>query len=162
MKTGQESQGGQGGQEGGQQDPAQVEKALAHVARTLPEMAKAGLVDAPDAAVSRIRGAGSLTEALDGTGFIQENIVERAGPKQELFAAIEDLCPAEAVISSSTSAIMPSSDRPCYPTVKSFGGTVGTLFGVRTATPPVAVPLASDERAHESGTTRDASACFRR
>lgn len=90
------------------QDPAQVEKALAHVARTLPEMAKAGLVEAPDAAMSRIRGAGGLTEALDGTGFVQENIVERAGPKQELFAAIENLCPAEAVISSSTSAIMPS------------------------------------------------------
>lgn len=90
------------------QDPVQVEKALAHVAGTLPEMADAGLIDDPQAAVSRIRGAGSLGEALDATGFIQENIVERAAPKQELFATIEDLCPPGAVISSSTSAIMPS------------------------------------------------------
>ena len=90
------------------QDPAQVQKALAHVARTLPEMAEAGLVDDPAAAVARIHGAESLAEALTGVGFIQENIVERAGPKQELFATVEGLCPADAVISSSTSAIMPS------------------------------------------------------
>lgn len=90
------------------QDPAQVDKALAHIARTLPEMAEAGLIDAPDAILSRIGGAASLAEALAGAGFVQENIIERAEPKQVLFADGERLAPGEAILSSSTSAIMPS------------------------------------------------------
>ena len=90
------------------QDTAQVEKALAHIARTLPEMAEAGLVDDADAARARISGATSLADAVKDVGFIQENIVERAEPKQKLFAEVERLAPADAIISSSTSAIMPS------------------------------------------------------
>ena len=56
----------------------------------------------------RITGAEGLAEALAGVDFIQENIVERAEPKQRLFAEVERLAPADAIISSSTSAIMPS------------------------------------------------------
>lgn len=90
------------------QDPAQVEKALRHISRTLPQMAEAGLIEAPDAIGARITGAASLAEALDGAGFVQENIAERAAPKQELFAAAERLAAGDAILSSSTSAIMPS------------------------------------------------------
>ncbi len=90
------------------EDLAQVEKALAHIARTLPEMAEAGLIDAPNAIRSRIGGAASLAEALAGASFVQENIVERAEPKQVLFAEVERLAPPDAILSSSTSAIMPS------------------------------------------------------
>lgn len=90
------------------QDPAQVDRALAHVARTLPEMAEAGLITDAGAARARISGATSLADAVSGVDFIQENIVERAEPKQALFAEVERLAPADAVISSSTSAIMPS------------------------------------------------------
>lgn len=90
------------------QDAAQVEKALAHFAGTLPKMAAEGLID--DAAIvrSRISAADGLADALDGAGFIQESIVERAEPKQALYAEVERLAPADAIISSSTSAIMPS------------------------------------------------------
>lgn len=90
------------------QDDAQVEKALAHIARTLPEMAEAGLVDDPDAVRSRIRAAASLADAVAGVDFVQENITERAEPKQLLFAEVERLAPSTAILSSSTSAIMPS------------------------------------------------------
>lgn len=90
------------------QDPAQVERALAHIARTLPDMAEAGLVENAAAALARISGATSLADAVQDVGFIQENIVERAEPKQRLFAEVERLAPADAIISSSTSAIMPS------------------------------------------------------
>ena len=89
-------------------DAAQVNKALAHIARTLPDMAEAGLIDDAEAVRRRITGAASLGEALSGVGFIQENIVERAEPKQALFAEVEKLAPPDAIISSSTSAIMPS------------------------------------------------------
>ena len=90
------------------QDAAQVNKALAHIARTLPDMAEAGLIDDAEAVRRRITGAASLSEALSGVGFIQENIVERAEPKQALFAEVEKLAATDAIISSSTSAIMPS------------------------------------------------------
>lgn len=89
-------------------DDAQVEKALEHIARTLPEMAEAGLIADPEAVRLRIRGATSLAGALDGVGFIQESIVERPEPKQALFTEVERFAPADAIISSSTSAIMPS------------------------------------------------------
>lgn len=90
------------------QDGAQVERALANIAHALPEMAAAGLIDDPPAILARIGGAHSLSEALNGVGFVQENIVERAEPKQALFAEIETHARADAVLSSSTSAIMPS------------------------------------------------------
>lgn len=90
------------------QDRAQVDKALAHIAVTLPEMAAAGLVEHPDAIRPRITAADSLGEALAGVGFIQENIVERPEPKQQLFLEVERFAPEHAIVSSSTSAIMPS------------------------------------------------------
>ena len=90
------------------QDAAQVAKALAHIATTLPLMAAEGLIDDAGAVTARIKGAGTLAEALDGAGFVQENIVERAEPKQKLFAGVEGLAPRDAILSSSTSAIMPS------------------------------------------------------
>lgn len=90
------------------QDPTQVDKALTHIARTLPEMEEAGILRDAGATLTRITGARSLAEALSGADFIQENIVERAEPKQALFAQVESLAPPDAIISSSTSAIMPS------------------------------------------------------
>jgi L-gulonate 3-dehydrogenase len=90
------------------QDPAQVEKALAHIARTLPDMAEAGLINEPGRALSCISAAGTLEAALAGAGFVQENITERPEPKQRLFAEVEGLVGPDAILSSSTSAIMPS------------------------------------------------------
>jgi L-gulonate 3-dehydrogenase len=90
------------------QDDAQVTKALAHIANTLPLMAAEGLIADAGAVQARIKGAASLAEALDGVDFVQENIVERAEPKQILFAEVERLAPRDAILSSSTSAIMPS------------------------------------------------------
>jgi 3-hydroxyacyl-CoA dehydrogenase len=90
------------------QDATQVERALEHIGRTLPQMAEEGLIADPGAIRARIRAAASLADALAGAGFIQENIVELAEPKQKLFAEVERLAPANAILSSSTSAIMPS------------------------------------------------------
>lgn len=90
------------------QDEAQFTKALAHIATTLPLMEAEGLIADAGAVQARIKGAASLADALNGAGFVQENIVERAEPKQKLFAEVETLAPRDAILSSSTSAIMPS------------------------------------------------------
>ena len=90
------------------QDQEQVEKALTHIARTLPEMEDAGLIQNAAVVGKRILAAGSLADAVGDADFIQENIVERAAPKQDLFNEVERLARSDAIISSSTSAIMPS------------------------------------------------------
>jgi 3-hydroxyacyl-CoA dehydrogenase len=90
------------------QDEAQVAKALSHIAATLPLMAAEGLIEDAGAVLARIRAARDLGDALEAAGFVQENIVERAEPKQRLFAEVEHMVPGEAILSSSTSAIMPS------------------------------------------------------
>jgi 3-hydroxyacyl-CoA dehydrogenase len=90
------------------QDPAQVDRALAVIAQTLPDMADAGLLRDADAIRARIKPAATLPQALEGGGFVQESIAERPEPKQDLFAAIEKHVAADAVLASSTSAIMPS------------------------------------------------------
>lgn len=90
------------------QDSTQIDKALEHIANTLPEMQEAGLIAEAGATRARITGNVHLAEALAGASFIQESIAERAEPKQKLFADIEPLVAGNAIISSSTSAIMPS------------------------------------------------------
>ena len=82
------------------QDASQVQRALEHIARTLPEMAGDGLIDDPEGVRARISGVGTLAEALDGAGFVQENIAERAEPKQRLFAEVESLAPPDAILSA--------------------------------------------------------------
>lgn len=50
----------------------------------------------------------SLEEAVTGVDVVQENGPERLDFKQELFARIEAAAPAEALLLSSTSGLMPS------------------------------------------------------
>ncbi len=90
------------------QDPRQCEAALLWARATLEEMASYSLIDDPWSVHQRIRIAPSLAEALADAEHVQENIVERAGPKQILFREIEKLAPRIAVLASSSSAIMPS------------------------------------------------------
>ena len=86
-------------------DPGQVTRAIETIAVSLRDMAAAGLIADPDAVQDRIKPAAELAEALDGAAHVQENIAELAAPKQALFAEIEKLAPADAVLASSTSAI---------------------------------------------------------
>jgi 3-hydroxyacyl-CoA dehydrogenase len=90
------------------QDASQVEGALAFIGATLPKLEAAGLITDAQGPGSRLHAAPSLAAALDGARHVQENIAERAAPKQQLFAAMEPLLADHAVLASSTSAIMPS------------------------------------------------------
>ena len=90
------------------QDPAQVTRALDSIAGALAEMQTAGLIADHEAARQRIGAAPSLAAALDGASHVQENIAERAEPKQTLYVEIEKHVADDAVLASSTSAIMPS------------------------------------------------------
>jgi 3-hydroxyacyl-CoA dehydrogenase len=67
-----------------------------------------GLIDDPDAAVARISVAADLAQALDGVSFVQENGPENLDSKRAIFAELDRLAPPEAILASSTSAIVSS------------------------------------------------------
>ncbi len=76
-------------------------------AARLPELASAGLLGgaAPDDVLERIAVAPSLADAARGAAWVQESGPERVEAKRDLFAALDRLAPAEAILASSTSTI---------------------------------------------------------
>ncbi|WP_460451180.1 3-hydroxyacyl-CoA dehydrogenase [Alsobacter sp. SYSU BS001988] len=74
----------------------------------LDKLARHGLADDPQGAAARITVAASLAEALDGVSFVQENGPEVVERKQAIFAELDRLAPPDAILSSSTSAIVAS------------------------------------------------------
>ena len=60
------------------------------------------------AAADRLRFADSLSEAVTGADFVQENGPERLEVKQSLLAEIDAAAPRSAIIASSTSGYAPS------------------------------------------------------
>lgn len=64
-----------------------------------------GLLDDAAAVLARVSVVDSLEEALQGAAYAQENLPEKLDIKQEIFARMDSLAPAEAVLASSTSSI---------------------------------------------------------
>ena len=85
----------------------------AAIPRALPliEAALSDMGPSPAAADPRalIRRAASLAEALVGVDYVQESAAENLDAKRALFAQMDELAPADAILASSTSAI-PGSD----------------------------------------------------
>jgi 3-hydroxyacyl-CoA dehydrogenase len=61
-----------------------------------------------DEICARVRVAETLEDALDGVDHVQENVPERLEIKQAVWADLDRLAPAGAVLASSTSALLPS------------------------------------------------------
>jgi 3-hydroxyacyl-CoA dehydrogenase len=115
--------------------PAQLPAAMEFVADRLPELRDAGLIDdAPDVVLARIRPVEDLAEALDGVVHVQENGPERVPEKQALFAELDRLAPADAVLASSTSGI------PASAFTETLPGRARCLVA-HPVNPPYLVPL---------------------
>lgn len=83
--------------------------AMDFIAAILPELERNGLLnDAPAAVLARCSVAPSLAEALKGAAHIQENTPEVLATKIEVFRELDRLAEPDAVIASSTSALLPS------------------------------------------------------
>lgn len=93
-------------------DPVEgaAEAACGFIDAMLGDLAAADLLQGarPEEVRARITVAPSLEAALAGVDHVQENAPERLDLKRELFARLDALAPAEAVIASSTSALLPS------------------------------------------------------
>ena len=90
--------------------PEAVGEALSFANKVLPELDAEGLLhgEAPLSVRGRIRRAGSLEEALEGAAHVQESTPEDLDLKRQVFARLDLAAEAEAVLASSTSAILPS------------------------------------------------------
>ncbi len=90
--------------------PEAIGETLSFANKVLPELDAQGLLDG-EAALSvrgRLRRAGSLEEALEGAAHVQESTPEDVEAKRTIFARLDRAAEAEAVLASSTSAILPS------------------------------------------------------
>lgn len=92
------------------QDAAAPARALDFIGAVLPDLAANDLLNgaAPDAVIGRIQPEPDLERALADCIHVQENTPERLEVKTEVFAMLDRLAPADAVLASSSSALLPS------------------------------------------------------
>jgi len=93
-----------------------------------------GLANDPEGAASRIVIASSLEDAVKSAAFVQENGPEKVEDKIALFAELDRLAPADALLASSTSAIVASRF------TENLKGRARCLVG-HPVNPPHLVPL---------------------
>lgn len=116
-------------------DPKALAVNLAAIDASLADLAGAGLIDEPPAAVrERITAAATLEEALDDAVYVQENIRETLEAKREIFAAMDRLAGPDCVLASSTSTI------PASAFTAGLAGRARCLV-VHPVNPPHLVPL---------------------
>jgi L-gulonate 3-dehydrogenase len=97
-------------------------------------LARHGLADNPDGAAARITVSKGVKDALDGVAFVQESGPELVEQKKIIWAELDKLAPADAVLASSTSAITASRFTETLP------GRARCLVG-HPVNPPHLVPL---------------------
>jgi 3-hydroxyacyl-CoA dehydrogenase len=85
-----------------------ADKALSLVAEGLDELARHGLVLDPKGSAARVRAAKSVSDALDGASYVQENVPETLDAKRAIFAELDALAAPDAILASSSSAIVAS------------------------------------------------------
>jgi L-gulonate 3-dehydrogenase len=115
--------------------PGVADTALGIIRERLADLKAAGLVaEMPEAVAARITPCPTLASCVEGATHVQENGPERLGPKQEIFAALDRICPPEVVLASSTSGIPASA----------FTGNLpgrGRCLVAHPVNPPYLVPL---------------------
>ena len=74
----------------------------------LADQARHGLATNPKAAAARIKVAATLEDCVAGVTFVQECGPETVEAKIELFAALDKAAPPDAILASSSSAIVAS------------------------------------------------------
>ena len=91
-------------------DPAPEARANAVrlVTESLDDLARHGLVTDPKAAAERLVCSETLAEAVDGAELVQESGPERLDDKIALVASLDELAPRNAILASSSSAIVAS------------------------------------------------------
>jgi 3-hydroxyacyl-CoA dehydrogenase len=117
------------------QVPAALTTCLATIAERLEDLAGYGLIDeAPATILARIATTESLADAVRDVVLVQENVAEKLEVKKQVFAEIDRLAPADAVLASSTSWL------PASSFTEHVAGRARCLVG-HPVNPPYLVPL---------------------
>ncbi len=111
-----------------------LDAAPGRILAELQALARHGLADDPHGAAARVSVAPSLAEAVRDVAFVQENGPEKIDDKLAIFAELDRLAPRDAVLASSTSAIVASRFTEALP------GRDRCLVG-HPVNPPHLVPL---------------------
>lgn len=88
--------------------PQSRETAAAAIAQSLHDLARHGLVTDPEAAARRVVVVAELADALADAHYVQESGPEVLETKAATFVQLDALAPPEAILASSTSAIVAS------------------------------------------------------
>ncbi|QPZ90059.1 3-hydroxyacyl-CoA dehydrogenase [Thioclava electrotropha] len=89
--------------------PAAPKAARDFAAKMLPELERLGLIPGTaEEALARIEPVATLEEALEGARHVQESTFEEIGVKREIFARLDAIAGPDAVLASSSSALLPS------------------------------------------------------
>lgn len=85
-------------------------KAITFLAQVLPGLEAEGLLGgrSPQEIIANARIETRLEAALEGADYIQENTPENLQSKRDIFSLLDGLAGANAIIASSTSALLPS------------------------------------------------------
>ncbi len=108
--------------------------APARIKGELAALARHGLASDIEAAASRVAVAKDVAEAVAGVAFVQENGPEKVEDKRAIFAELDRLAPPDAILASSTSAIVASRFTEDLP------GRARCLVG-HPVNPPHLIPL---------------------
>ena len=100
----------------------------------LDDLKQAGLIDDPTSVLKRITLRASLRETVADAGYVQENLPETVAIKQHVFAEMDELARADAILASSTSSI------PASAFTESLKGRARCLVA-HPVNPPYLVPV---------------------
>jgi len=116
-------------------DPPTMAASLAYIEARLHELAGFGLIDeAPAVVLARIHIEANLADALHDVVLVQENVRETVADKISIFAQLDALAPAAAILASSTSWL------PASKFTAGLAGRARCLVAHPT-NPPYLVPL---------------------
>ncbi len=92
------------------QEPSAPGKALDYIDGLLPELARLDLLNGNSAEQvrGRMRAAAALEDAVAGADYVQENTPEKLDVKRAVFARLDAAARPDAILASSTSALLPS------------------------------------------------------
>ncbi len=106
----------------------QLDKSLRSVQEELDLMVEAELIpsDVARAALGRLRTTTDIVEAASGADHIVEAVPENLALKQELFARLDELCPAHVTLATNTSMLKVND---CAAKARNFPGRIlGTHY----------------------------------
>jgi len=87
------------------QSDGELAAAMARIGQSLQQLTRYGLIEGADEIAARIRPTTDLAQAVESARFVVEAVPEDLALKQALFADLERLSPADAILATNSSGL---------------------------------------------------------